>query len=211
MNGTSLSIQAALARAFKIFVDNIILFIVLFFIYAIGQTLFLSSSLVVTIAASIFPFLTILKPLATILSFAGVACLTVLYSAYMSIISLSLIDGKKVELSTLPEYAPMLARIGLGEFTYFAIVLVGYMFFIVPGIILGTIYYFSIYKLLDNPNISIGQAFKAGAQLSKGHRITIFGYALIALTLETISGSFLTPVIYLGAAHLYRQLQPKSY
>jgi hypothetical protein len=65
----------------------------------------------------------------------------------------------------------------------FLIILVGYIFLIIPGIILQLMFQFTLYVLVEK-QVSIKNAFKISYKLTNGIKGTLFGYCLLIGFLE---------------------------
>ncbi|WP_234123675.1 DUF975 family protein [Clostridium hydrogenum] len=93
------------------------------------------------------------------------------------------------------------------------ILIVGYILFIVPGIILTYMFIFAFFVMVDNPELGILDIISLSAKLSKGYKLKAFGYtfllgiipALLSLLLRgTTLGGILSLVLSLiiGALNL---------
>lgn len=194
------SLRAALKFGFNAFVDNIVLFILfgLAVIAAYGATSLLVKLISYTAAA----------PAADTVARVCVIAISILSGVYMTIISLLIIDNKEVTLSALAAYNHLLLKALWGNFIYTIMIVFGFICLIIPGVIVAIMYYFFLYELIDT-NCSVSDAFGQSLQITSGSRWKIFAYLVISTSLLGLSGSLLSPVVYLGGAYIYRRLKPQ--
>lgn len=128
-------------------------------------------------------------------------------------ISLSIVDGKKAQVSDLFfTKENVLFRYFLSSTLYGIGAIVGLICFIIPGIVFGLATHFYPYFVLEGQGPI--QALKSSISLTKGVRWYLFRFAL-ALGLLNLVGAlllligllFTIPISILAAARIFRHLQ----
>lgn len=121
-------------------------------------------------------------------------------------------DGKKQEFTMLFTQFTHFWRILLGELLIALIVLGGLILLIVPGIIWGIRYMFTIMIIVDK-NVEIGEAMRISKEMTKGIKGQLFVFALACLGVMALGfialgvGVFVAmPVVWLAFLHVYRSL-----
>ncbi|MFL0249482.1 hypothetical protein ACJDT4_03535 [Clostridium neuense] len=94
----------------------------------------------------------------------------------------------------------MLKSIGL-TFLLGLILVVGYILFIIPGIILTYMFIFAFFVMIDNTDLGILEIISLTAKLTKGYKLKIFGYNIIlgiipGILYMVLRGSTLGCIIY---------------
>ena len=104
------------------------------------------------------------------------------------------------------------ARTFLMEFLYVVAMLIGFCFFIIPGIIIAIGLMMAPYILKDDQQISAMDALKKSWEVTKGHKMKIFwlglsfiGWGILCLMTLGIGFFFLTPYMYTTFAHYYEE------
>ena len=130
---------------------------------------------------------------------------------------LDFIRGNELKVGKLFDGYKDCIRIGIAFFLYFLVVLVGVIFFIVPGIIFAMMFAQVPYILRDDENIGVIDALKKSANMMKGHKIQLFllylsfiGWAILAILTLGIGYLFLFPYMYTTVAHYYEDLKSES-
>ncbi len=95
-------------------------------------------------------------------------------------ISLSLLKNKKVDLKKTDDLPLVLNKFILALTMYFAIVFIGLIFFIVPGIIVMIKYQFVPFIILDEKDIGIRQAFRKSNSLTSGVHWNLLWFLIIS-------------------------------
>jgi hypothetical protein len=109
--------------------------------------------------------------------------ITVLFSVYISIVTakgaLSVARSQKVNLPELLTIdSKMFGRAVLAGILLQILVLVGLVFLIVPGIILGLMYGYSLMSIID-AKTTLFASFTDSSQLTKGHLLEIFIFQVL--------------------------------
>ena len=130
---------------------------------------------------------------------------------------LDFIRGGELKVGKLFDGYKDCIRIGIAFFLYFLVVLVGVIFFIVPGIIFAMMFAQVPYILRDDENIGVIDALKKSANMMKGHKMQLFllylsfiGWAILAILTLGIGYLFLFPYMYTTVAHYYEDLKLES-
>ena len=94
--------------------------------------------------------------------------------------TLAVVEGRKPDLSMLfrPE--------GLGSYIIASIlvalgVILGFIFLIVPGIILLIMWHFFGYVIVENPTTGATEAMRRSVEITRGHRWQLFGLGVLLL------------------------------
>lgn len=95
-------------------------------------------------------------------------------------ISLGLLKNKKVDLKKTDDLPLVLNKFILALTMYFAIVFIGLIFFIVPGIIAMIKYQFVPFIILDEKDIGIRQAFRKSNSLASGVHWNLLWFLIIS-------------------------------
>ncbi|MFA6098207.1 MAG: DUF975 family protein [Patescibacteria group bacterium] len=93
------------------------------------------------------------------------------------------------------------------------IVLVGFIFLIVPGIYLGLRFIFTIPLIIDK-NLGIGEAMERSSEMTKGIKMELFVFALTVIGVLLLGviclgvGIFVAmPVVWLAYIYIYKTMQ----
>jgi uncharacterized membrane protein len=126
-------------------------------------------------------------------------------------ISLKLIDRKPVEYADLWRPQNKFWFYVLATLLYGVITALGTLLLVVPGIILGLMFMFYGYVMIEK---SLGpiEALQESKRLTQGVKMDLFLFSLLAIGLNLLGmlallvGVFVTMIVtYLAIAHLYRQ------
>ncbi|MBL8022705.1 MAG: hypothetical protein JNK54_00285 [Elusimicrobia bacterium] len=126
-------------------------------------------------------------------------------------ISLKLIDSKPVEYADLWRPQNKFWFYVLATLLYGVITALGTLLLVVPGIILGLMFMFYGYVMIEK---SLGpiEALQESKRLTQGVKMDLFLFSLLAIGLNLLGmlallvGVFVTMIVtYLAIAHLYRQ------
>ena len=89
----------------------------------------------------------------------------------------------------------------------------GFLFLVIPGVIIGISFMFLQYVVVDNPTLKAGPALQQAWDMSKGVRWKLFGFMLVSVLLSIVGTLLLgvgllvaIPVIGLTQAVLYESL-----
>lgn len=131
-------------------------------------------------------------------------------------IYLSLVDGKPVSYADLFSQWSLLGWYILGGILVFVITLVGYVFLIIPGIILSIRLQFWMYLCIDK-HIGAFAAIGKSWEITKGNTGNLFWFALLLfgvlmLGMLALGVGILVamPVVGLATARMYRALSLKE-
>lgn len=127
-------------------------------------------------------------------------------------VSLAFCDNRKGRFADLLSTTPVLIKYIAGTVLYLLIVLVGFIFLIVPGIIFGLKYQFFTYFILEKGAGPI-EAIRRSSQITKGAlpELLVFGILTSLINLLGVMccfvGIFATvPVTMVAYARVYRDL-----
>lgn len=128
------------------------------------------------------------------------------------VISLKIVDGKKPELQDIYQHYAMLLNYFLGSLIYVAVVILGLILLIVPGIIWGIKYQYTTYLIVDKKMGPL-EAFKKSGEITQGFKWKLFQLGIVFILISIIGmipfglGLIVTwPVIMLTGVHVYRKL-----
>ena len=130
---------------------------------------------------------------------------------------LDFIRGGELKVGKLFDGYKDCLRLSLAFFLYLVVVLVGVIFFFVPGIIFAIMFAQLPYILRDDENISAIDAMKKSAKMMSGHKMDLFllllsfiGWALLCILTLGIGYLFLMPYMQTTMAHYYEDLKQES-
>ena len=131
-------------------------------------------------------------------------------------IFLKLAKGEKAEFKELfTTTKPVLSFAGASIITA-AAVMVGFVFFIIPGIILSIMFMFSTYLIVEKGMGPI-EALKKSVEMTKGSRLKLFGFLILTVLLNFVGvialfiGLLITiPVIAFATIYIYRALEKNA-
>ncbi len=130
--------------------------------------------------------------------------------------SIAVTEGRTPTVSMLFETA------GFGNYLVAAVlfgiaVFVGFILFIIPGIIVAVIFMFHGYTIVQNPNTSPIDALKRSAEITKGYRWPLFGLGIllvliniVGLILCFIGLLFTYGITAIAIAHAYKRLSGQA-
>lgn len=146
--------------------------------------------------------------------------ISMLMSIALTAVTLMLIDGHT------PRYSQLLAPFKtykvtlhyfLASILYGLIVLLGLIFFILPGIYLLVRLQFFTYLLVEHENMEVLESLKKSMEMTKGRFWSLFGFGLAFIGINLLGlialgvGLFITiPVTCIAYAMLYRKLSNPS-
>lgn len=127
-------------------------------------------------------------------------------------VGLELYDQKKADFKTFFSCAHLVIRTWLASMIYGAIVIVGLMLLILPGIYLAIRYMYFMFFIVDK-DVSIQDSFKQSAEITRGNVFQLFVLGLILFLVEALGALllgigliFTTPVAMMAAVYVYRKL-----
>jgi len=130
------------------------------------------------------------------------------------VITLKYVDGKIPEFADIYKHYALFFNYFLGYLLYIAVVILGFVLLIIPGIYLAIKYQFTTYLIVDKKMGPL-EAFKMSGRLTNGIKMKLFYLGLIFMGLSilgliTFGIGFLVigPVIALATAYVYRKLSP---
>lgn len=95
-------------------------------------------------------------------------------------------------------------------------VFIGLLIFVIPGIIVAMVFYFTTYIVVDK-NLGPINALKESARITEGHRWRLFLFSLAVVGINLVGalvffvGLFITvPITALALIHIYRTLEQDS-
>jgi len=154
-------------------------------------------------------------PVFILLNIVSVAINTVLGMGVL-FISLKFLDDESASYEDLLAPAHLFLRYLLASALYMLIVLVGFILFIVPGIIWAIKYGFFRFLIIEK-KMGIMEALKKSAVMTKGSKWTIFWLSLVIGGLNMLGalalfvGLFVTiPISIMAYAYAYRRLLSES-
>jgi hypothetical protein len=131
-------------------------------------------------------------------------------------IGLKFADGRQAEFSDLFSGFELFVSMLIAAILVGLMVFVGMMLLIVPGIILGLIFCFYSYAIVDR-GLGPIDALKHSAAVTQGARMALLGFWIVAFLLNMVGllalfiGLFLTvPITMVAAAYVYRKLDSQT-
>lgn len=156
-----------------------------------------------------------IEPTRTLLSLLATIFFYWLYLGFTSI-NFKIVDRQPVVWRDLFVFDSRFPIYLLGSLFYGVIVVLGMLFFIVPGIYLAIRYGFYWYAILDGHK-SLGAAFAESARITHGVKwklvlfvFTAFGVSILGVLLLGVGILVAIPLISLASVHLYRVLLAQS-
>ncbi|MBQ0136366.1 MAG: DUF975 family protein [Oscillospiraceae bacterium] len=93
------------------------------------------------------------------------------------------------------------------------VITMGFLFFIVPGVIASYAFSMTFYVLAENPDMDAFDALKESRRLMKGHKWQLFclqfsfiGWAILSACTLGIGSLFLTPYMEIATSAFYKQI-----
>lgn len=125
--------------------------------------------------------------------------------------------GEELTIDRLFSQKEIFWRALLASVAYYALVIVGFLLLIIPGIYLALRYYFLLFVIIDEKPETVGEAFKRAGALTKGKVWPLFVFMLLLILLNIAGfvalfvGLLVTvPVATLALVHCYLSLLPKK-
>ncbi|MDD3919011.1 MAG: hypothetical protein PHX52_00330 [Candidatus Pacebacteria bacterium] len=132
-------------------------------------------------------------------------------------ISLNLIENVKINFKEINESLNVFLKFVLTVLTYWLIVFVGLIFFIVPGVILMIKYQFAALIVLDEKDVGIREAFRKSNVLASGVQWKLFWFSIISdfvnfagLIFFFVGFLITAPTTIIAKTRIYRELKKQS-
>ena len=170
---------------------------------------------------SVLDQLTSTELITTIAVFGGVVLfgliVSVLISALISVgyaqFNIDLIDGVKPKIVTMFSKGKQIGTAIVANILVFLRVLVGTIFFIIPGIIATYQYAMVNYIIAENPGISAREALEMSKEMMRGNKfrffclgLSFFGWALVVVLTCGIAAIWVGPYMQASFAAFYRDI-----
>ena len=130
---------------------------------------------------------------------------------------LNLIRNLDINFERLFDGYKDFVRIFLAQFLMAICLVIGYMLFFIPGIIIGLMLSQTSFILKDNPQMSATDAMKLSKQMMAGHKGKLFwltlsfiGWFLLACLTLGLGFLLLAPYYYSTMAHFYEDLKAEQ-
>jgi len=156
--------------------------------------------------------LEVLSPLISLVSLV----LNLLTSIGWTVAILKMARGEKVMVGELFKHSGKLWNYALGTILVGLLVFVGFLLFIIPGIVWSIKYMFVPYLIADS-GMGARAALKASSQMTEGIKWNIFGLVLALLVVNIVGmlallvGLLVTiPVTTIASAMLYERLRVRT-
>lgn len=202
------NIGEAFRWAFKTFLDQIVLFLLLSCVLA-GVYLaaaFAQTGLMALLARRMSED----NPLILVLFGLTVAVLSAFFMwLLLGVIKimLELYDHGKAELKTLFSQAHLIVPFASATFLFALLITAGTAFFVIPGIYFFCRYFFFSYAMVDK-NLDVLEAFQESSRLTEGARWHILGLSVVGSIITMIP--FLWFVATLAFIYAYRKQQENN-
>ena len=145
-----------------------------------------------------------------IISYVGFLVLGILINIGWLRISLNIVDKKKTDFMMLFDGWDAFWRFFGASLLYGLIVMVGYVFFIIPGVILGLKYMWMPWLVVDK-KMGVLDAMQKSDDMTMGLKWDLLGFYIITQIISMLGflaffvGTFVTyPAVLLSTAKLYR-------
>lgn len=129
------------------------------------------------------------------------------------VIVLKLVDGARPEFADVFNRVHLILNYGAAAILYSLMIMVGLVFFIVPGVYLAVRFHFFGYFVVDREAGPI-EALKMSSDLTEGVRMELFAFGLLLLVLIFVGLCFFVvgvfvalPVASLAMGYVFRYLQ----
>ncbi len=129
------------------------------------------------------------------------------------VIVLKLVDGTRPEFADVFNRVHLILNYGAAAILYSLMIMVGLVFFIVPGVYLAVRFHFFGYFVVDREAGPI-EALKMSSDLTEGVRMELFAFGLLLLVLIFVGLCFFVvgvfvalPVASLAMGYVFRYLQ----
>ena len=143
--------------------------------------------------------------------------ISVLISALISVgyaqFNIDLIDGVKPKIVTMFSKGKQIGTAIVANILVFLRVLVGTIFFIIPGIIAAYQYAMVNYIIAENPGISAREALEMSKEMMRGNKfrffrlgLSFFGWALVVVLTCGIAAIWVGPYMQASFAAFYRDI-----
>lgn len=163
--------------------------------------------------SSMFPFYIVSFPIFPIMQLLISAMGVFLWLGYLRGI-ISIYDNQSWSFSSIWPSWSLWWRGIVASIIFYILMGLGFIFLIIPGLIVWVAYYFFIWILLDRPEIGAWASLKASGRLTKGCRMKIFcfliikGFLIAAGVVLLGLGILITmPVALVATTDLYRKLR----
>lgn len=202
------NIGDAFRWAFKTFLDQIVLFLLLSCVQAVTYltVLFGQAGLMALLARRMSednPLILVLFAVTVVV--LGATFIWLLLGAIK--IMLELYDHGKSEIKTLFSQAHLIVPFAGAAFLFAMLVAAGTTFFVIPGIYFFCRYFFFSYALVDK-NLDILEAFQESSRLTAGARWHILGLYFVGSFIMLVP--FLWSVTTLAFVYAYRRQQENN-
>jgi len=129
-------------------------------------------------------------------------------------IALILTNKEKVEIKEINDLLPILPKFILTMVMYKVIVLLGFILFIIPGIIFAIKYQFAPFIVLNEKNVSIRESFKKSSLLASSLQWKLFFFEIFTAFINFFGfmcfgfGLAITlPLTIIARAKIYKELK----
>lgn len=131
--------------------------------------------------------------------------------------NLALLDRRKNGISRLVSRIPDWWRVLCAKITLFFALSLGYLLFIIPGIVMKYSYAMVPYILEEKRDFSVREAFRASKQIMKKHkweffclRLSFIGWYLLGILTLGIGFIFINPYRYAVEAAFYNEVSGRA-
>lgn len=131
--------------------------------------------------------------------------------------NLALLDRRKNGISRLVSRIPDWWRVLCAKITLFFALSLGYLLFIIPGIVMKYSYAMVPYILEEKRDFSVREAFRASKQIMKKHkweffclRLSFIGWYLLGILTLGIGFIFINPYRYAAEAAFYNEVSGRA-
>ncbi len=137
----------------------------------------------------------------------------VLVNISLNKIALTFADNKKISFDEVFKSYNVFLNYIIGNFLFGVIVFLGFMFFIVPGVIFALRLQFVPYLIIDK-NLDAVSAVKHSWEMTRSHTLDLLGFLAVSILINFLGVLFLfvgllvtIPTTMVAHAHVYRKLE----
>ena len=130
---------------------------------------------------------------------------------------LALLDRRKNGIACLTGRMSDWWRVLCAKITLFFVLSLGYILFIIPGVVAKYSYAMVPYILEERPDFTVHEAFKASKQIMKKHKWELFclrfsfiGWYIIGILTLGIGLIFINPYRYAAEAAFYNEISGRA-
>ncbi len=125
---------------------------------------------------------------------------------------LDLYDGKDISLKNILDYSDLFLRLAIASIFYYILVLLGLLFFVIPGIYLMIRLSFFMYLIIDKDCGAL-ESLSKSYEITKGVTLKIFLFGVLVLLMNVFGAIFLLlglfityPITLMATVFIYKEI-----